>query len=160
MAVEVWWYVAGRVVYSPGSTAPEDIAERNARLLEMIESAGQPPMVHCLIDHTNRYTPEELQQQPKRLHEYLKIDRNEIREKLITHPLNGWVLSIKPPNPIFKLAGAVISQQSHYRWRSFDSLEDALDFLQHTDATLPPLPRPEAGKSSYGAQPSHSTICG
>lgn len=142
MAVEVWWYVPGRVLYSPGSVAPEDIAERNARSLDLIEREGQSPMVHTLIDHTNRYTPEELQQQPKLLHEYLKIDRSVIRERLISHPLNGWVLSIKPPNAAFKLAGAIISQQSHYRWRSFDSLEDALDFLQHTDATLPPLPRP------------------
>jgi hypothetical protein len=60
MAVEVWWYLPGRILYSPGSLLREDIAARNAIALEMIETEGLPPMVHTLIDHTNRYTAEDL----------------------------------------------------------------------------------------------------
>jgi hypothetical protein len=146
MSVQVWWHVPGRVLYSPGSTAAEDIAERNARVLEMIEREGKPPMVHLLIDHTNRYTPEELEKLPKRAQEYMQVDRNELRDRLISHPLMGWVLSVKTPTTAFKLAGAILSQQDHYRWRSMDSLEAALEFLSQMDPTLPSLPRPTVDK--------------
>jgi hypothetical protein len=40
----------------------------------------------------------------------------------------GWVLSNTPTSAL-KMAGTVMSQQSNYRWRSFDTLDDALEFL-------------------------------
>jgi len=139
MSVEVCWYLPGRILYSPGSLLKEDIAQRNALVLEMIETEGQPPMVHSLIDHTNRYTAEDLQARPRQASYYVSLSQDEVRQRLIGHPLLGWVLSINTPTSALKMAGAVMSQQSNYRWRSFDSLDAALDFLQQIDMTLPDL---------------------
>jgi hypothetical protein len=142
MAAEIWWYLKGRILYSPGSVSQEDIAERNAKALELIETEGLPPLVHTIIDHTNRYTAEELQNLPRQLRYYMTMHQSEVRQKLISHPLLGWVLSVNNPTVAFKLAGTVVSQQSNYRWRSFDTLEEALTFLETVDKTLPKLPRP------------------
>jgi hypothetical protein len=143
MAAEIWWYVTGRILYSPGSTLKEDIAQRNAMALELIETEGQPPMVHTLIDHTKRYSAEELQTLPRQVQYYIFSDGNEVREKLIRHPMLGWVLSINTPTTALKMAGSVISQQDNYRWRHFDTLDEALDFLEQIDTTLGKLPRPQ-----------------
>lgn len=139
MPVEVWWYLPGRILYSPGSLVKEDIAARNAIALEMIESEGQPPMVHTLIDHTNRYSADDLRAQPRQASYYTSASSDEVRQNLISHPLLGWVLSINTPTSALKMAGTVMSQQSSYRWRSFETLDDALDFLQRIDPTLPDL---------------------
>jgi hypothetical protein len=143
MTVEIWWYVPGRILYSPGSTDKADIAERNAKALALIEAEGKPPQVHTLIDHTNRYSAADLPHQPRLLKYYIPDDTDELRQKLISHPLLGWVVSINTPNVALKLAGAVVSQQSHYRWKSCTSLEEALEFLENIDLTLGKLPRPE-----------------
>jgi hypothetical protein len=141
MVVEVRWHVQGRILYSPGSVELEDIAARNAIVLEMIEQGGKPPLVHLIIDHTNRYTPEEIKNQPIRYAHYLKVDRNEVRERLLKNPLLGWVLSIAMPNIGLKTAAVVLSQKDNYRWRNFNTLEEAFEFLETVDSTLSAIPR-------------------
>ncbi len=139
MTVEISWFLKGRVLYTPGTTVREEMSERNGLILELIESEGKSPLVHTLIDHTNRYNADELVRQPKRLNYYAELGYEEVRQRLHTHPMFGWVISVATPNVALKLAGTVASQQRNYRWHSTATLEEALDFLQERDVTLPDL---------------------
>ena len=38
-----------------------------------------------------------------------------------------------------KMAGNVVSQQDNYRWRAVDTIQDAFNWLQQVDTTLPDL---------------------
>ncbi len=139
MSVTVSWFLKGRIAYSPGSLMIEDLHNRYELLLALIDSEGQPPMIHTLIDHTDRYTVEELQAQPKKLKYYSSFGDEEVRQKLHNHPMLGWIISIATPGIALKMAGTVASQQRNYRWHSVATIEEALDFLQERDDTLPDL---------------------
>lgn len=132
------WLIEGRILRVPGSTSAEVMAERNRLVLEAMESEGKPPMIHCLIDHRNQYTAEQLANQPKLARNYL-LDNDEVRQKLLSHPMLGWVISIATPNIALKMAGTIGSQQANYRWHSVKSFQEALDWLQVHDTTLPDL---------------------
>jgi len=139
MTVEVGWLLPGRVLYSPGTTDRDAMGERNARTLALIEAEGQPPLVHSIIDHSSRYTPDEIAQQPKQFMYYTTLGSDEVRQRLLNHPMLGWVISVATPNAGLKMAGAVASQQHNYRWHSVPTLEDAFAFLQERDVSLPDL---------------------
>lgn len=134
----VQWLIPGRVLYAPGTTDTAIMAERTRLTLELIEKSGQPPMVHTLIDHRNRYTPEQIASQPKSMTAYTKFADDAIRERLIAHPLFGWVISVATPNMGLKMAGR--SQSRHYRWHSVDTWAEAIHFLMERDTTLTELP--------------------
>ena len=136
--MKVEWLIEGRLMRVPGSLDKDVMAYRNQIVLEAIETEGKPPMVHCLIDHRNQYTSEQLASQSNRLRDYL-MDNNEVRQKLLNHPMLGWVLSIATPNQGLKMAGTVQSQKDEYRWRSLATVQEAFDWLQKVDTTLPDL---------------------
>ncbi len=137
--IPVHWLIPGRILYSPGTIDLSLILNRARLSLHMIETEGQPPMIHTLIDHTNQYTPEEIKQQPLKLTYYMQLVDDEVREQLLAHPRLGWTISIATPNIGMKTAGAVISQRKNYRWHSVATLADALYFIQQRDTTLPDL---------------------
>lgn len=137
MSVRLTWFLQGRILYSPGSVDREDIIQRNRLSLSMIETEGEEPFVHTLIDHTGRYQGGSVKQTGKLSH-YVNLGEEAVRDKLLSHPLLGWVISIQTPT-VLKMSGAVVSQKRNYRWHSVDSLEEALDFLQKRDPTLPDL---------------------
>lgn len=138
--IPVVWLLPGRICYSPGHADTRAMAIRNRKVLSLIESEGQKPFVHNLIDHSNRYTPQERAQQEQRLQYYMSIPNDDdIRDRLLSHPMLGWVISIATPNTGLKMAGAVISQQRNYRWHSVDTIAEALAFLQARDPSLPDL---------------------
>ncbi len=139
MDIVLSWLVPGRIIYTPGTADRDLIAARNGLILEMIESEGQPPMIHTIVDHTNRYSAEDLSSQSRSLKYYTQLGQEAIREKLLSHPLLGWIISVNTPNMALKMAGTVASQQRNYRWHSTNSLNDALDFLKGRDSSLPDL---------------------
>jgi hypothetical protein len=135
---KVEWLIEGRLMRVPGSTDRDVMAYRNQLMLEAIEALGQPPMVHCLIDHTNQYSAEDFASQPRRVRDYM-MENDEVRQKLLSHPLLGWIMSVATPNVSLKMAGNIQSQKDEYRWRSVDSIQQALEWLQKVDKTLPDL---------------------
>jgi hypothetical protein len=140
VSVELAWYVPGRVIYTPGTPIKQEIAIRNAMVLEWLETEGEPPLVHVLIDHTNRYNTGQLREQTSaRVADYVNLDNEEVRQKLLAHPLLGWIISVATPNPALKMAGTISSQQRNYRWHSVDTLRYALEFLNDRDSSLPDL---------------------
>jgi hypothetical protein len=136
--LKVEWLIEGRLMRVPGTLDRDVMAYRNHLVLAAIEATGKPPMVHCLIDHSNQYTPEQLADQPRRVTDYM-MTHDEVREKLLNHPLLGWVMSVATPNMGLKMAGTVQSQKDSYRWRTVASIQAALDWLQKVDVTLPDL---------------------
>lgn len=140
MPVQLSWYLPGRIILSSGTLEPEEIAERNRLLLALIESEGEPPFVHVLIDHTrSAYSEGDLEAHARSLSAYVKLDHEEVREKLLHHSRLGWVVSVATPTASLKMAGTISSQQRNYRWHSVDTFDEALEFLQSRDTTLPNL---------------------
>lgn len=140
MGVHLSWYLKGRIIYTPGTLDRDDMVERNRLTLALIEAEGEPPYVHVLIDHScKEYKAEDLQDRARSLKYYVQLGEEEVRQKLLTHPLFGWVISIATPTASLKMAGTVSSQQRNYRWHSVSTLDEALEFLQSRDPSLPDL---------------------
>jgi hypothetical protein len=57
----------------------------------------------------------------------------------VKHPQMGWQVSFGLRRPLVKMLANIMSQVFKMRSRDFDTLEEALDFLQTVDATLPNL---------------------
>lgn len=136
--IQVEWLIEGRLLRVPGTTNREMMTYRNRLVLEAIERQGSKPMVHVLIDHRTSCTSGDEEAQPRSARDYI-LDHDEIRERLLSNPLLGWVISVATPNAGLKMAGTVTSQRDAYRWRSVATMEEALDWLQQVDGTLPNL---------------------
>ena len=136
---EIRWFLKGKIVYSPGTPDAALISQRNRKVLEMIEAEGEGPLVHSLIDHIHSYGEPELTPQPRTMSYYIDLNDKEVQDRLIAHPMLGWVISIATPGAALKMAGTVISQQKNYRWRSVADVDAALALLQEMDSTLPDL---------------------
>lgn len=136
--LHVEWLIKGRLMRFRGTADRDVMAARNQVILDAIETEGKPPLVHCLIDHTNQYTAEEIAKQPRTARDYM-LEHDEAREKLLNHRMLGWVISVATPNMGLKMAGTVVSQKDEYRWRSVETLQDAFNWLQKVDTTLPNL---------------------
>lgn len=134
--IDVSWYVPGRVLYGAGSLDRDQMLARNRQFLEVMQAEGQPPQVHFLIDHNGRYTPRDLLRPPHLMHYYINLGDDEIREKLVTHPLCGWVMSIGTPTTALKMAGAATSKRHQYQWKTVKTLDEALAFLKRQDESL------------------------
>jgi len=53
----------------------------------------------------------------------------------------GWSLNVSP-NVMYRFMASIISQIVNSRQRVFNTLEEAITFLQSVDETLPPIPLP------------------
>lgn len=137
--MRVQWLVPGRVLRVPGSTDRDVIVLRNRLLLAAIHNEGKKPLVHCIIDHRNQYSPAQLQRQPLQMRYYMDTNDEIARARLIENPMLGWIISVAIPNVAMKMAASVLSQQRNYRWREVDTLEDAFEWLEKVDSTLPNL---------------------
>lgn len=135
MAIEVSWMIEGRVIYARGTDSVDDMAARNHIYLQMIEEAGQPPMVHVIVDYTGAPSRNRL----VGIHYYVdspKLSLDEARSRLVAHPLLGWMVMVGAPNPSLKLAGRVLAAEGRYHRHHCDTLEEAFAFLEKEDATL------------------------
>lgn len=137
--MRVEWLVPGRVLRVPGSTDQDVIVLRNRMLLTAINNEGQKPLVHCIIDHRNQYSAAQVQRQPLQMRYYMESADETTREKLLSNPMLGWVISVAIPNVAMKMAASVVSQQKNYRWRDVETIEAAFDWLSKVDSTLPDL---------------------
>ncbi len=58
------------------------------------------------------------------------------------HPRNGWMIGIGKANSIERIIGGFAAQLLKMRFRSADSLEEAVEILYRVDLTLPEATRP------------------
>ncbi len=60
------------------------------------------------------------------------------------HPRNGWMVGVGQANTLERILGGFAAQLFKIHFRSFDTLEHAVDFLYSVDPTLPKFSRPSA----------------
>lgn len=137
MTTDVSWYLPGRIIYCYDVLAVEERIARNRKILHLMDTEGQPPAVHTLIDfsstdHGNYATG---LQDMIDLHES-NDDLRAVREALVQHPLQGWIISVGARNPALTANANVMAGRMHYNRRSVDTLEDAIAFLKKIDNTL------------------------
>jgi hypothetical protein len=126
MPYELTWLVEGRVVLGKfiGQLAEDSIPEYDKTMLEYL-NIGTGALVHQLAD------ARELESMPG-MAALNKLTYGR-------HPRMGWQLSFGLRKPLIKMAINIMSQVFKMRSRNFDTQEEALDFLQSVDATLPDL---------------------
>ena len=137
MTVEVRWYLPGRILYCYDVYSVEERIERNRKILHLMDTEGQPPKVHTLID----FSSTDYGNYPANLQDMIDLheSNDELRagrDALVQHPLQGWIISIGARNQTLTSNANVMAGRMHYNRRSVDTLEDALTFLQKIDNTL------------------------
>ena len=130
----VYWLVDGRVIVAQYSDTLElqDVAEAVSQVIGLMDSDGQPPLVHVIFDASYRTALSSDVMNVKRV--------AALTEDLRHHRLLGWfMVADSSPHPIMRFVGSVVSQLVMNRFRICASLDDCIQFLQMTDETLPEM---------------------
>lgn len=127
MPVEASWYVEGRIIHMrySGDVTLEDKRRGGELGYELLE-AGIPPFVHVLLDITDQTSAP------------ISIKgRKDALDKTLSHPLKGWTIAFgKEEFKMENFVNSVVTQTHNLRYRSFVTLQEALEFLVYVDSTL------------------------
>jgi hypothetical protein len=122
MPVEVSWLIPQRIVYErfSGEVTVEDI-RHNSDLVAPMMAEGVP-LIHTIIDVS------EITGHP---------GLNEIRNStpMETYDGEGWRILVGA-NAVARFIGSIILQIMQRRFRAFQTMEEALQFLEDQDETL------------------------
>jgi hypothetical protein len=128
MAHQTSWYIPRRVVLQRlyGTLTIEELKQINSEFEQCLNEGI--PMVHVLVDVSG------VERYPIKLHEIAQaMQHGDERE--------GWVMLIGA-NPILKFLGSAITQLAKLRFRTFNTVEEAFEFLKQQDYTLSQAPQP------------------
>lgn len=130
MPVDIFWYLPKRVlmVQLEGHTRFDEQRQLGEQVTAFLDE-GEPPMVHILVNTESAYD------------QMVQISYAQQVLTFIKHEQLGWLLPYGPTKRIRHFAASVLTQAAGVRYRYCKSLDDALDFLQQADPTLPELPR-------------------
>jgi len=121
------WLIEKHVIISTATIwDAESLADHIIDVNEMVNQSDLP-LVHTVWDFQN------LEKYPTNLNDIRKAVK-----PLFTNDRLGWVITVMQNQMIAFLSQAATSMYS-VRYRNFKTMEDALEFLQGQDQTLPPL---------------------
>jgi hypothetical protein len=126
MAHEISWLLEGRVIFVrlTGVQTAEAASLFDREILPYLDNV-QAPLVHLVFDTVG------LEQLPG-----IGVLS---RFQWLKHPKTGWVVGYPKPNGAIAFITGFVSQLFKLRFRTFDTSQEALAFLQDVDATLPDL---------------------
>lgn len=123
MSFQFDWYLQGRIllIKSPATYSEDDIEQLDQQLLQVLEHA-EAPLVHVIYDESEAVSTPNVNawnhmQAPK-------------------HPKYGWVIDVGM-NAQVGFVYTLIGKIFRIRHRKFDTINEAVKFLQTVDATLP-----------------------
>jgi hypothetical protein len=125
MPYSVAWYVEKQVVYARylGDLTTQEFRE----YLEVVErdylDHGETPLVHILVDIAQSTSLPTLEQLTA------SVRRN-------IHPKSGWMLVTGVTNPASRWIGEFVSRLFKFRYRSFNTLPEAVAFLKEKEPTI------------------------
>ena len=130
MPVEVSWLVENRVIYSRchGVLSVAEVKEASSQTTRMMNSGIK--FVHQIANATD------IERLSFNLTDLMKSFRG-----FPASPNMGWTLTVSP-NAIHRFISSIVVQMGSSRQRVFNTLEEAIAFLQSIDETLPPIPFP------------------
>jgi hypothetical protein len=126
MAFNISWYIDGRVVLVrlSGTQTPEDARHFDEAIRPYLDNA-EVPLIHFVFDTTGLVGLPGL--------------GTLARFQWTRHPKTGWVVGFPKPNPVVAMVTTIAAQLFKARFRTFDSIDATLTFLQSVDSTLPNL---------------------
>ncbi len=126
MSSQVSWLLENRVIltFNQGVVSDQDMFDNDQPITDYLDQCTAP-LIHMVVDHRNGIgspSSKALAQQhwPK-------------------HPKMGWLIMVGMANPFQKFVVAVTSNFFKTRLRMFNTMDEALDFLNEVDSTLPQL---------------------
>jgi hypothetical protein len=126
MPYNISWLVEGRVILAEltGEVSVEEFRSYDRTMCKHLDDAAAP-QAHYLVNTS------QLESVP---------DLNDTKEfAFLKHPHLGWTAAVGTFDPLVRLVGNLMSKVYKMRTRELKSLEEAFDFLQQADTTLPDL---------------------
>jgi len=130
------WLVEQHLVYINvhGTTTVEDLRAYDEYALRVLDESPHP-LVHTIYDYSQEQIVPPLQET--------------VKMKAGKHPNVGWVIFVNMQDIMTRFIDimtrfilSTASQVFRLRFRSFKTLEEALEFIQSVDSTLPNLRSP------------------
>lgn len=128
MPFQVRWLIEDRVLLgqTPSNFQAEDMALLDQMMMSYLEKAPSGQLVHFIGDMTEATTSPSLREQRQ-----LGFPK---------HPNYGWTIMYGlHTKPIMKMIMSIATQLFQARFREVKDMNEALDFLQYIDTTLPDL---------------------
>lgn len=126
MPVQLSWYLEHHVIQiiNSGTITDQDMLDADQPIIDYFNESNVP-LVHLIVDNSNAsYTPSV---------------KAVTKAKFPKHAKCGWVLLVGPANSFMRFVNAVVSNVFKTRNRMFETFDEALDFLNDMDSSLPPL---------------------
>lgn len=119
------WLIEGELIYVAVYREPDEatLQQMFAVGKQYIEQSERP-LVHFVLDLAHI-------QQAATLGMVIQTARSQQ-----PHPRTGWVITVGERTRQIRLVSSIARQLLNLRMRSYDALEEALDFLRHVDVTL------------------------
>ncbi len=128
MPYQTGWYAENRIILTryTGIIGVEDIRGQIAETHTLIEQGT--PLIHSIIDlsQIDKWPPLNV------VNEFRAMDIEAVRGRI------GWSI-IVANNMVLKFGSSLFAPIFNLRQRIFSSLDEALNFLQENDSTLPNL---------------------
>ncbi len=126
MPVKLSWFLENRVmmIAAEGEYTDEELIGLDGQVIQYLDQSPMP-LVHMIMDRQQT--------------NHIPSIKSATMVKWPKHPRYGWTLVIGSSNPFQRFVVALANNLFKGRQRNFDSLDEALDFLNLVDSTLPPL---------------------
>ncbi len=126
MPFQLSWYAKNQVILiiDEGQTTDQDMLNIDPQVIDYLNQC-KTPLVHVIIDkRKSNYTP------PVKVLTALQWPK---------HPQYGWTILVGLSNPFERFVNVVATTFFKARQRMFDTMDEALAFLNEVDSTLPNL---------------------
>jgi hypothetical protein len=126
MSIQLSWYLENRIILltSHGESSDQDLLNLDQPIINYLNQS-QAPLVHLIADHRRGG------KMPS-----LKVS---MQIEWPKHPQYGWGILVGLTNPLQRFLVVVASNFFNVRQRMFNTMDEALDFLNEVDSTLPAL---------------------
>lgn len=123
------WFIENRIFYNQyhGDVSAEEVQQMAITNLKYLDDS-EAPLVHCFVDIENIGS--------------IPLRFNALKESAqmsLDHPKIGWIIAYGKDNRFVTFLGTMVTQFFKSRYRLFKTYEEAIEFLQSMDATLPDL---------------------
>jgi hypothetical protein len=132
MAFELSWYLENRVILltGHGEGSDQNLLDIDQQVINYLNQSNAT-LVHLIMDQRNLPPPSSSKAASQiKLASQLKWPK---------HPKYGWAILVGPSNSLQRFVIAVATNFFKVRQRTFDTMDEALDFLNDIDSTLPAL---------------------
>ena len=130
MSIHIKWHIQDKLLYlKPDSIIDFEILKSSMQDVLPYFEESHEPLVHLILD--GRDVANEVKS--------LKNRVDAIRP-VLQHPKCGWLIMIGQTNPIAKFLASTATQVFKARFRSFNTLEEGISFLEQATTGLGHIP--------------------